>query len=435
MKYCPYCGSNLDEDMAFCPLCGKQYKTAAGNEILEGEQQNAVPRITPVSHIQASTTNTESSTDARKRNVYHKFWIAAIIFIVSAIVVISVLVLNESAAFSKNTRKINQAAESVVMITCYDNFGAVRCTGSGFFLYDDETVITNYHVIDRAIDATISTNEDHTFHVESVLAYDVNKDIAILKVSEATGLQPLTIGSSKDIPKGSTVVAIGSPLGNKNMISAGILSGRWYNSSSRVDELQFSAPISSGSSGGALFSDSGDVIGITSASFEDGQNMNLAIPIEEVDACHDKLNPMSVIDCFKKEYSVGATTYLSSSYVEINELILKPDTYAGQKISTMAYLIPVDKKTNAVSLIEYLAFESEEAAISADVNNQLSYVRCYLNIPHNDYYSDYYGYALICGELHFFPGADNQESALPYDSALNSLLDPMISMQVRYIEE
>lgn len=189
-----------------------------------------------------------------------------------------VFIYKNMIPFSQNTNAIEQADASVVTVYCYDYAGNESATGSGFIAFDDKTVITNYHVIESAASCEISTNEDKTYEVESVYRYSEEEDIAILKLREPTGLKTLRLGDSAEIKKGDSVIAIGSPLGIKNTVSQGILSGRIMEDN--IEALQFTAPISSGSSGGALFNDKGKVIGITYASYIDGQNLNLAIPIE-----------------------------------------------------------------------------------------------------------------------------------------------------------
>ena len=86
----------------------------------------------------------------------------------------------------------------------------------------------------------------------------------------------MTTGDSDAAQIGEAVVAIGSPLGLQNTVSTGIISAR------RDGYLQTTAPISHGSSGGALFNMTGQVIGITSAGMEEGANLGFAIPINEV---------------------------------------------------------------------------------------------------------------------------------------------------------
>lgn len=189
-----------------------------------------------------------------------------------------VFVYQKMTPFSQNTNAIEKAESSVVTVYCYDYAGDESATGSGFIAFDDKTIITNYHVIKSAASCEISTSKDKTYKVEGVYRYSEDEDIAILKLSESTGLKALSFGDSSKMKKGDSVIAIGSPLGIKNTVSEGVISGSVKEDN--IEVLQFTAPISNGSSGGALFNDKGKVIGITYASYTDGQNLNLAIPIE-----------------------------------------------------------------------------------------------------------------------------------------------------------
>lgn len=204
-------------------------------------------------------------------------WIIGSVAVIIALA-IGVAFLFQSTPFADNASAIEKADASVVKIFCYDYEGELAATGSGFVAYDSKTIITNYHVMTSAYTCKVSTNQDISYEVSKILCYSEEQDIAILQLSEDTELVPLTLGDSNIIKKGETVVAIGSPLGIKNNVSTGVLSGRLMEDN--MDVLQFTAPISNGSSGGALFDNSGNVIGITFASIVDGQNLNLAIPIE-----------------------------------------------------------------------------------------------------------------------------------------------------------
>ena len=115
------------------------------------------------------------------------------------------------------------------------------------------------------------------YEVLGVYDYSMDEDWAILQI-DGTGFRPLEVGSQDYNVGGATVYAIGSPLGLQNTISAGIISNphRWDGG---VDYIQMSAAISPGSSGGALLDKYGQVIGITSATYTEGQNLNLAIPL------------------------------------------------------------------------------------------------------------------------------------------------------------
>lgn len=400
MKYCPYCGGKLDDDMAFCPACGKRFKVATESESVDNTQQKEMPDPAPTSHVETPAITAEKTIVKKRSFSRRKYWIGIAAIAIIVIAVIGVLLLRKPTGFSTNTRRIEQATESVVMITCYDNFGNIRCTGSGFILYDDQTVITNYHVIDRAIKANVSTDEDHTYLVESVLAYNAKKDIAILKVNKSMGLNPLTIGNSKDIQKGSTVVAIGSPLGNKNTVSTGILSGRWFDSQSNIDELQFSAPISNGSSGGALFNDSGEVIGVTSASLIYGQNLNLAIPIEEICSLYaNRATESSFMDIFKQTYKTSSTYYLNSIFAEFHEIVDNPSQYDGKIITTVVFLAP-----SLTSSEEFWATETEDDMDSLYSGVNKPYITCTPKLSIDSLDKDYSGYIMISGTFEFTKG-------------------------------
>ncbi len=152
-------------------------------------------------------------------------------------------------------------------------------TGTGFFDDINGTVITNYHVIEDAKEAKIKTYDGKEYDVLKVLGYDKQNDIAILS-TKCTSSTPV-VKSSSPVATGQKVYALGSSLGLTGTFSEGIVS----TASRDVDGtnyIQITAPISHGNSGGPLLNEQGEVIGITSAGFVDGQNLNLAIPIQEV---------------------------------------------------------------------------------------------------------------------------------------------------------
>ena len=157
----------------------------------------------------------------------------------------------------------------------------MESTGTGFFFDDEGTVVTNYHVIEDCQVAYITLADGSTYDVISVLGYDMDRDIAVLE-TDCRDSEPLPIRTSA-VSTGEKVYALGSSLGLTGSLSDGIISA--------VDRevegytyLQTTAPISSGNSGGPLVDSEGEVIGIVCASFVEGQNLNLAIPINDLDA-------------------------------------------------------------------------------------------------------------------------------------------------------
>lgn len=239
----------------------------------------------------------------------------------------------EPLLFAEDTARIEAADASVVTIFCYDYDGELAATGSGFVAFDGKTIITNYHVMTSAYTCKISTNQDISYEVSKILCYSKDQDIAILQLAKDTGLQPMTLGDSNIIKKGETVVAIGSPLGIKNTVSTGVLSGRLMEDN--MDVLQFTAPISSGSSGGALFDNNGNVIGITFASYVDGQNLNLAIPIELAVKLYDNkgtAKSVSTICIEEHPYITELHKYEGAIKVTIDDLLKNPEFYNDKTI-------------------------------------------------------------------------------------------------------
>ena len=186
--------------------------------------------------------------------------------------------------FSDNPDEIENKALSVLMLEIYDD-GEEIATGSGFVMFDNMTLVTNYHVIEDATMIVADSDDGYQYFITKVLIADEKKDIAILQFMTPTVMQPLT-PSEKTPRRGENVVAIGSPIGLKNTVSMGNVSSVYTEDD--VSWIQFTAAISHGSSGGALFNDDGEVIGITSAFWEDGQNLNLAIDIREAVALYEK---------------------------------------------------------------------------------------------------------------------------------------------------
>ena len=189
-----------------------------------------------------------------------------------------------------------KCSPAVFYIEVYNAEGRAVSSGSGFFVDGNGTAVTNYHVIDDAVSAKITVSDTQkTYDIAGVYAYDEDEDWALIKI-DGSGFSYLSVGTPGTAVGGATVFAIGSPLGLQNTISQGIISNP-----ARVDGgisyIQTTAAISSGSSGGALINKYGEVIGITSASYIYGQNLNLAIPMSYVDlsAVNNPLTKLSTL--------------------------------------------------------------------------------------------------------------------------------------------
>jgi len=173
-----------------------------------------------------------------------------------------------------------KASPAVVYIVVRDKEFKPVALGSGFFIDANGLIVTNYHVIKGAKFATVRLSSGATLFVDGVVATDPNRDLALLKVSGG-GYPCLKIAKGA-LPKvGATVYAIGNPKGLENTFSSGMVSGhREIKDGLRV--IQVTTPISHGSSGGPLLNASGDVVGVTTAGYATGQNLNFAVPVSGV---------------------------------------------------------------------------------------------------------------------------------------------------------
>lgn len=188
----------------------------------------------------------------------------------------------QAAGFCSNTAAINEACQSVMKLEVKDDRGDVIASASGFLAYDDQTLVTNCHVIEKAHAITAYSDTGATFEIGSVLCANSDNDLAILRFREPTGLKPLPLNEEGTVYRASPVVAIGSPKGFSNTVSKGNVSST-YTGDDGVRYIAFNAAISGGSSGGALLNDEGQVIGVTSAFYTGAaQNLNLAVNILEV---------------------------------------------------------------------------------------------------------------------------------------------------------
>lgn len=191
------------------------------------------------------------------------------------------------------TEAVAANSSHVVLLKNMDASGIVSSIGSGFIISTDGQIVTNYHVVDGASSMTATLQDGRVFSVESVLAYDKVKDLAILK---ATGLfmeRALTFGDASTVIVGAQVVAIGNPEGLSNTVSTGIISSVRFSAERNANDFQTTAPISHGSSGGPLFNMKGEVIGINYAGYSEGQNLNFAIPVSDLIPLMAGLSPKS----------------------------------------------------------------------------------------------------------------------------------------------
>ena len=158
-----------------------------------------------------------------------------------------------------------------------------KSVGSGFIISSDGYILTNTHLVDGADEINVKLTDKREFRAKLIGA-DRKTDIALLKI-DATGLPKVTQGDPNEMKVGEWVVAIGSPFGFENSVTAGIVSakGRSLAQENFVPFIQTDVAINPGNSGGPLFNMDGEVVGVNSQIYSRTggfMGLSFAIPID-----------------------------------------------------------------------------------------------------------------------------------------------------------
>ena len=155
-----------------------------------------------------------------------------------------------------------------------------RSLGSGFIIDNKGYIVTNNHVVEDADQITVKLYDDEEFDAE-VIGRDPKTDLALIQIKGSADLKPMRMGDSDALEVGTWVVAIGSPFGLEQTVTAGIVSakGRIIGSGPYDNFIQTDASINPGNSGGPLINLKGEVVGINTAIVASGQGIGFAIPI------------------------------------------------------------------------------------------------------------------------------------------------------------
>ena len=213
---------------------------------------------------------------------------------------------------------VEQVAAKVVpsVVKLETDMGRQSEEGSGIILSSDGLILTNNHVVaaakggpgvpsDTQTKVTFANGNTTAF---TVVGTDPSSDIAVVRANGASGLTPITVGSSANLRVGQDVVAIGSPLGLEGTVTTGIVSalnrpvaagGDAQNQNTVLDAIQTDAAINPGNSGGALVNMNGELVGVNSAiatlggESADSQSgsigLGFAIPVDQAKRIADEL--------------------------------------------------------------------------------------------------------------------------------------------------
>ena len=214
-----------------------------------------------------------------------------------------------------------------------------RAQGSGFIVSPDGIILTNAHVVRDAKEVTVKLTDRREFRAK-VLGADPKTDVAVLKIT-AKNLPVVTLGKVSDLKVGQWVLAIGSPFGFENTVTAGVVSakGRSLPDDSAVPFIQTDVPINPGNSGGPLFNTRGEVVGINSQIYTRSggyQGVSFAIPIDIA-----KKVETQIVATGKVEHA-----RLGVSVQEVNQAFadsFKLDKPEGALVSSVVKGSPADK--------------------------------------------------------------------------------------------
>jgi S1-C subfamily serine protease len=167
---------------------------------------------------------------------------------------------------------VRQAKPAVVQIVTLDKQNEPLKAGTGFFISADGDLLTNYHVISGGSSILAKTPSGAIYFLKEIVSVSPQTDVALLRFY-ATDVPHLNLSSTTDAVEGQRVLVIGNPEGFEGTVSEGIISAFRENRSM----IQITAPISHGSSGSPVLDESGQVLGIATIVWREGQNLNFAI--------------------------------------------------------------------------------------------------------------------------------------------------------------
>ena len=165
-----------------------------------------------------------------------------------------------------------------------------RGVGSGFILTSDGFVMTNAHVVEGADEVIVTLTDKREFKAK-IIGTDKRSDVAVVKI-EAVGLPAVKLGDTNRLKVGEWVMAIGSPFGLDNTVTAGIVSAKQRDTGDYLPFIQTDVAINPGNSGGPLINMRGEVVGINSQIYSRSggfQGISFAIPIDEATRVSDQL--------------------------------------------------------------------------------------------------------------------------------------------------
>ncbi len=250
-----------------CVSCGavKQDKTAENND---QQKPEAVAPVHPESQPDASDSSRVTPT------------------------VLAIRKIEDSVVNIRTEKTVETNVSPFFNDPFFDDFFGMRkrsyktqSLGSGVFVHEDGTVVTNYHVVKDATTIFVITRDNANYEAEFI-GGDEAIDLAVLKIKDDNKKFPAaTLGTSSDIMLGEPIIAIGNPYGLSSSVTTGVISAtaRMMNIGNNYSVfIQTDALINPGNSGGPLININGEVIGINTAIHRQAQGIGFSIPADTI---------------------------------------------------------------------------------------------------------------------------------------------------------
>jgi S1-C subfamily serine protease/Zn-dependent protease/transcriptional regulator with XRE-family HTH domain len=262
--FCIYCGHPGGAEDVFCRKCGKPVPVGL---------RDIRPQYPATSH----------RIDSRDRTI--RILATSLLTLVIATLLVALYAIGRTSTtklFTTSQFNSRIASEAVLTLLCFDRQGTTISQGSGFLVRSDGVAVTNWHVAQNAFSILAITGTNRTYRVQGFVNVDSPADLVLMQLTGGDGgpFPVLRAGDLRRASVGQRVFTVSAPQGLAQSVSDGILSairglqGRAF--------LQITAPVSPGSSGGPVFNESGEVIGVIDWRLSSGQNLNFAIPIDSV---------------------------------------------------------------------------------------------------------------------------------------------------------
>ena len=184
-----------------------------------------------------------------------------------------------------------------------------RGVGSGFILTPDGLVMTNAHVVEGADEVIVTLTDKREFKAK-IVGSDKRTDVALVKI-DATGLPAVKVGDVSRLKAGEWVMAIGSPFGLENTVTAGIVSAKQRDTGDYLPFIQTDVAINPGNSGGPLINMRGEVVGINSQIYSRSggfMGISFAIPMDEAMRVSDQLRTAGRVTRGRIGVQIGPVT-------------------------------------------------------------------------------------------------------------------------------